>query len=400
MSSTQFNYRDASFIRDPYPALAHMRRAAPVYCHTDSDLWSVFRYHDIRMMLRDTELFSSAVDDGLPRNTAGRSSSLSAIDPPDHTRLRAVISDAFMPRLLDTLSKGIRSIVTRLANEVLGKRAVEFVDAFSFRLPMTVTTEMLGLPHDDRAQLRRWSDALGASQFRGVGGQEIPADLAASRQKAIAELEPYFWQAIMERQSARRDDLISMLLRAKEQGEVRSLTELVSTIGLLLIAGVQTTQHLISNAIVLLAERPEAQRRLREYPSLIPSMIEEVLRFESPVTARLRRATKDLEIGGVRIPKDATILWWISSANRDEAAFTDPDSFNPTRHPNHHLAFGHGAHFCLGASLGRMEARIALGELLARTESFRLVGEGPWIRSEHFGFRGVARLPVELCPRR
>jgi len=400
MSSTQFNYRDASFIRDPYPALAHMRRAAPVYCHTDSDLWSVFRYHDIRMMLRDTELFSSAVDDGLPRNTAGRSSSLSAIDPPDHTRLRAVISDAFMPRLLDTLSKGIRSIVIRLANEVLGKRAVEFVDAFSFRLPMTVTTEMLGLPHDDRAQLRRWSDALGASQFRGVGGQEIPADLAASRQKAIAELEPYFWQAIMERQSARRDDLISMLLRAKEQGEVRSLTELVSTIGLLLIAGVQTTQHLISNAIVLLAERPEAQRRLREYPSLIPSMIEEVLRFESPVTARLRRATKDLEIGGVRIPKDATILWWISSANRDEAAFTDPDSFNPTRHPNHHLAFGHGAHFCLGASLGRMEARIALGELLARTESFRLVGEGPWIRSEHFGFRGVARLPVELCPRR
>jgi cytochrome P450 len=400
MSSTQFNYTDASFMLDPYPALAQMRRATPVYCHTDSNLWSVFRYHDIRRLLQDSELFSSVVDDGLPRTTAGRSHSLSAIDPPDHTRLRAVISDSFRPKLIETLSKGIRDIVTRLVNEVLGDAAVEFVQAFSFHLPMTVTTEMLGLPHDDSAQLRRWSDDLGASQFRGLGGQEIPADLVASRQKALAELEPYFRQAIMERKSAPRDDLISVLLRAEENGEVRSLIELVSTIGLVLIAGMQTTQHLISNAIVLLAERPELQKRLRADASLIPPLIEEVLRFESPVTARLRRATKDLKIGGVPIPKDATILWWISSANRDEAAFPDPDTFNPTRHPNHHLAFGHGAHFCLGAGLSRMEARIAVEELLARTESFRLVGEGPWIRSEHFGFRGAAKLPVELYPPR
>ena len=396
-----FEHRDEAFIRDPYATLARLRTEAPVAKHPTLDLFHVFRYADIERVLLDATTYSSKINDGLDSGSdgVGRQSSLSAADPPMHTRLRSLVNKAFTPKRIGALETRVRELVRERLAATRGTRSFELVATLSAPIPMIVISELLGFPASDAPLLQRLSDEVAESQFQGIGGAPIPVASLEKRQNAVMQLAPYFMNAIEERRTTPRDDLVTALSQAEEAGDRLSFIEFLSTLGLLLIAGNETTRNLISNAVVLLSKYPEAQAQLRSQPSLVPSAVEEALRFESSVTARMRRTTANVELSGHAIPAESTILYWISSGNRDEEAFQNPDSFDISRDPNRHLSFGLGRHFCLGAYLARMEIRIVLEELLERTKTFRVEDAASKIRSEPFGFRGVKACELTFEPR-
>ena len=396
-----FEHRDEAFIRDPYAMLARFRSEAPVAKHPALKLFHLFRYADIERVLLDAMTYSSKIHDGLDSggDGVGRQSSLSAADPPMHTRLRALVSKAFTPKRIAALETRVRELVRARLAATRGARSFELVALLSAPIPMIVISELLGFPAGDAPMLQRLSDEVAESQFQGVGGAPIPVAALEKRQNAVMQLAPYFMNAIEERRRTPRDDLVTALSHAEEAGDRLSFIEFLSTLGLLLIAGNETTRNLISNSVVLLSRYPEAQEALRAKPSLVPSAVEEALRFESSVTARMRRTTASVEICGHLIPAESTILYWISSGNRDEEAFRNPERFDISRDPNRHLSFGLGRHFCLGAYLARMEIRIVLEELLAHTTTFRVEDDASLIRSEPFGFRGVKACDLYFEPR-
>lgn len=396
-----FEHRSEPFIRDPYATLARLRVEAPIAKHPTLDLFHVFRYADIERVLLDTETFSSKINDGLDSGSegVGRQSSLSAADPPTHTRLRSLVSKAFTPKRISALESRVREVVRERIRAAQGQRSFELVSTLSAPMPMLVISELLGFPETDTPMLQRLSDEVAESQFQGIGGAPIPAASLERRQNAVMQLAPYFMNAIEDRRTSPRDDLLTALSQAEEAGDRLNLIETLSTIGLLLIAGNETTRNLISNAAVLLSLFPESQARLRAEPTLVASAVEEALRFESSVTARMRRTTRDVEIAGHTIPAESTLLYWISSGNRDESAFHEPDVFDIARAPNRHLSFGLGRHFCLGAYLARLEIRVVLEELLAQTSTFSVQDAATRIRSEPFGFRGVKSCELFFEPR-
>ncbi len=410
---------------DPYPAYAELRRHAPVFHVEKSRAWVVSRYADVAFVLRHPELFSSTAMQKmmtssftggtgtpglgisgpdaarlaellrtLPLNIADvlGARSLIASDPPKHGPLRSLVNRGFTPRRIAELEPRIRQIARASLDAVGEKRELDLMADFAVPLPVTVIAELLGVESDRAADFKRWSDCAVAGATGAAAGIRPETML-----QAFAELSTYMTSTIEERRAQPKDDLISTLIGA-ENGEA-GLTpiEVVMFTLLLLVAGNETTTNLLGNALLALMAHPAELARVRRDPRLIPALVEEALRYDGPIQFLFRSATQDVEVAGTRIPAGATVMPLVGSANRDGAEFEHPDRFDVSRNAQGHLAFGLGIHFCLGASLARLEARVALEELLARFVRFERT-EPSLEYIDSFLVRGPKRLPLRVTP--
>jgi cytochrome P450 len=362
---------------NPFPWFRIMRDSAPVYFEQRNNMWNVFRYNDVQRVLTDSTNFSSqTIGSNQPIDA-----SLINTDPPRHRQLRSLVTQAFTPRTIERLTPRITSIVNELLDNVAPAGKMDIIHDLAYPLPVIVIAELLGIPHEDRERFKHWSDqVVGAVPTRGIDPQR--------------EMSEYFLWMIEQRRREPRNDLISALLAAQIDGEHLNVEELLGFCILLLVAGNETTTHLISNAFLCFDEYPEAIEQLRTEPALIPGAVEEVLRYRSPVKLMFRVTTTETIIGDQKIPEGYGVIAWIASANHDETQFPDAGTFDIRRSPNRHLAFGHGIHFCLGAPLARLESKIALGIILERLREIRRVADVPLEATEAFILLGVKQLPV------
>jgi cytochrome P450 len=316
-------------------------------------------------------------------------------DPPEHTRLRGLVSQAFTPKRIRELAPRIERIAEDLLDDALARREVDLVEALTYPLPVIVIAEMIGVPAEDRAQFKAWSDAL-VAPLGSVFFTPPSPEMVAQQRRIRAELEAYFIRLVEERRRTPKDDLLTGLVQAEVEGSRLSFEELLAMLVLLLVAGNETTTNLIGNATLELLAHRDALAALRADPSRMPSAIDEVLRFASPVQMDPRIATRDVELRGTTIPAGEFVLCWLGAANRDEDVFERPETFEVRRERNPHLAFGFGPHYCLGASLAALEAVVAMRVLLARTRSFDRPDDAPLPLHPSIVFRGVTRLPIVL----
>jgi cytochrome P450 len=379
--------------RNPYPAYARMRSTSPVLRMPGADVWMIFDHEGVARALRDHETWSSqaAPPGGKPFDW------LIFSDPPRHTKLRALVTRAFTPRVVAGLEPRIRDLSRGLLDRAIEWGEMDLCADYSVPLPLMVIAEMLGIPADDRPRFRRWCDAIiGLADTVGGGDEAVRA--GAAFRAASEEMRPYLAELLSERRAVPRDDLLTRLVEAEVDGDRLTGDDILGFFQLLLLAGSETTTNLIGNAVLCLLEHPEVLARLRGSPELWPSAIEEVLRYRSPIQAVFRSTRRDVELSGQVIPADKLVLAVVGSANRDPLAFPDPDRFDITRDPNPHLAFGHGIHFCIGAPLSRLEARIALPDLFSRLSGLALAEDAPWEPRKAFNVHGPARLPVRFVP--
>lgn len=363
---------------DPFPWYTAMRGAAPVTRDPSSGLWMVFGYDDVQRTLSDWKTFSS--ERGRPRGEEGEnalSSSIISTDPPRHRQLRALVEQAFTPRQVRALAPRIAELVDELLHAQQREGKMDFILDFAYPLPVIVIAEILGIPASDRAEFKRWSDAV------------VTGDRTGSR-----EMATYFGRLIEQRRHDSGEDLISGLLAAQVEGEHLDVQELLGFCMLLLVAGNETTTNLLANTVLCWQDHPEAYRQLQADPELLPTTIEESLRYRSPVQSMYRVTAQDTELSGQAIPAGSPVLAWIGSANRDERQFLQADQFDPARTPNRHLAFGNGVHFCLGAPLARLEASIALGSVLERLPELSVVPGTELTPIQSQIVSGVKSLPV------
>ena len=373
-------YSREEYLLNPFPMYTQMRQADPIHNIAEYGAWQVFRYDDVQRVLSDYASFSSNFMEGQGQDPL--STSLISLDPPRHRQLRNIVTQAFTPRAVARLADRITAIVTDLLDSVVTRGHMDVIDDFSYPLPVIVIAEMLGIPQEDRESFKRWSDAI-------VGAADDPQGGDPQRQMGA-----YFLDMIERRRREPQDDLISALLDAQIDGEHLNQRELLGFCILLLVAGNETTTNLIGNALLCFDEQPEVMEQLRAESDLIPNAIEEVLRYRSPVQMMYRRATTDITLDGHQIRANQTVLAQIGSANRDEAQFPDADKFDIRRTPNRHIAFGHGIHFCLGAPLARLEARIALTHMLSRLHNIRRDRQQPLEPVGSEIVYGVKHLPI------
>jgi len=377
---------------DPYPALHRLREAAPVH-QTPLGSWRLARYADCVRLLRGVRCGVRRLDGTLPRRaeSQGPGEFMLQQDPPNHTRLRKLVSKAFTPRAVERWRPRVREIVAERLGPALEAGAMDVIADLALPVPSTLICELLGVPVADRDRFTIWT----ADATHGLAGDTAPPEVQQRAVAAAQALGAYFSELIEERRRHLTDDLLSVLIRAEEEGDRLTPTELiVQSIGLL-IAGFETTIGLIGNGAAAFARHPEQRELVRARPELIPNAIEECLRFDGPIGMTVRVLHEDAVFDGRRIPADTEVFAILWSANRDPAVFPDPDRFDVTR-PNarEHLAFGGGTHLCLGAHLARMEAQEALGALVTRAPALALASEtiewGPSL------FRVPAKLPVSL----
>jgi cytochrome P450 len=388
-------------VRDPHPGYRVLRERAPVYRNPWLRVWVLSRYTDVSAVLRDPFFSVRRLESAAVRRLGAFQKlrpdfrellerNLLMLDPPDHTRLRSLVAKAFTPRVVERLRPRIQALVDGLLDQAERRGEIDLMRDFAYPLPATVIAEMLGVPPADAPRFQSWSNDLAAllDPFNAPGG-------LGAAQAAFVELSAYFRALLAERRREPREDLLSALATVEERAEALGEAELISLGGLLLAAGYETTANLIGNAAVALLRHPDERKRLAEDPGLITSAVEEFLRHESPVQATDRVVTRDFEIRGTRIRRGELVVLLLAAANRDPERFADPDRLDLGRRDNAHLAFGHGAHFCLGAQLARAETQIAIGTLVRRFPDF----EGPlrplaWRPS--FVLRGPAALPIRL----
>jgi cytochrome P450 len=401
--------KDDDVRRNPFETYARLRSASPVMQDETSGLWMVFDYDSVRRVLTDHEAFSSR---------HGPANWMIFLDPPLHTKLRALVARAFTPRSVAMLEPRIRRIAGELLDAAIARGAgvagaghceMDLAADFAVPLPMRVIADMLGVPAGDQDRFVRWNDRiLGMSRVigrSGAGDGGLVQRIFGAFVAATAEMGAYVDEQLERRRAAGAaapDDLLTRLMSADVDGERLTQDDILGFFQLLLLAGSETTTNLINNAIICLTDHPGQFERLRARPDvLLPRAIEEVLRFRSPLQWMYRVARRDVEMpGGVTIPSGAMVLAMIGSANRDPGAFADPDRFDITRDPNAHLAFGNGQHFCLGAPLARLEARVALTELLSRASDLRRGSQEPWPPREGLHVHGPSHLPVRFSSTR
>jgi cytochrome P450 len=311
-------------------------------------------------------------------------------DPPRHTRLRSLVSQAFTPRMIEQLAPRIRQVASELLDPVIPTGTMDLVETLSYPLPVIMISEILGIPPEDREMFKAWSDEIVSDLGTGVQGEQE----SRVRPETIEAMRDYFERMAAVRRAEPRDDLLSRLLAAETEGQKLSFPELLQMLILLLVAGNETTTNLISNAVIEFMEHPDQLQRVLDAPELLPTAIEEVLRYHSPVQATVRRATRPTQIGDKAVEENQLAIVWLAAANRDPAIFPEPGVFDVGRTPNRHLGFGLGVHFCLGAPLARLEARIALETLLARAKDFHRTTAEPLPRVPTFIMRGVRELPI------
>lgn len=380
--------------RDPYPLYERLRADSPVIHDPNTDLWLILDYAGVRRALADHEAFSSAV---APPG-AMTSQWLVFCDPPRHAHLRALIAKAFTPRAIAAREPQVRALTCELLAPLARRDTFDLIDDFAVPLPLRVIAAMFGAPVADLPLYRRWSEvimALGHAITGSAAAECVHREFLA----VTAEMRAYLEPLAEARRRAPQDDLLTGLLAAEVDGERLKGDEVLGLFQLLLSAGHETTSNLIANAVVSLLERPTELARLRGAPELLPVAIEEFLRHRSPVQAMFRVTRVPVEMHGRTIPAGRWVLPMIGAANRDPAQFAEPDRLDITRDPNPHLAFGHGIHFCIGAPLSRLEARIALAELLARFTTLEHASDLPWQPRRAIHVLGPVHLPLRCATR-
>lgn len=391
------------FIANPYKVYSQLRAAPLLWTDTfRNGAWLVTRYADVLAGLHDARLSSRRSHNltaALPSDAQSEFATFNQIfsrwmlflDPPEHTRLRKLLNKEFTPNMIQRLRPRIQRAVDALLDEVVGKSEMEFMTEFANPLPVRVIAEMLGIPSEDQRDFQIWSDDL--AQF--FGNATSPVETARRAQHSLVNLTEYFRALLPERREHKRDDLVSLLLRVEEEGEVLTAEELLAQCTLLLVAGHETTRNLLGNGLLALLQEPEQFAKLTQNPALMNSAVRELARFDSPVQFSGRAVTEDFSWHGREIKQGQTVILLLGSANHDPEKFSEPEKLEIARDEGMPLSFGHGIHYCIGASLAYAEAEIAFSTLLERTADLRMLDDVPAWRP-NLSFRGLSRLPVAL----
>ena len=394
MAEVQFNPIDPEFVADPYPTYHRLRAEEPVY-HSPLGFWVLTRYEDVVASLRDPRLAKEAiatfVAERLGITPIGIGLSMLDRDPPDHTRLRGLVSKAFTPRVVEVLRPHIQQIVDGLLDRAEDRGEMDLIEDFAYPLPVIVICEMLGVPVEDRDRFKSW----GLDIARGLDAVLLGPESEVVKRSSTSRmaLADYFRDLIAKRRTAPRADMLTDLIAAEEAGDKLTENELLATCILLLVAGHETTVNLIGNGSLALLRHPDQLQRLRDNPGLIGTAVEELLRFDGPVQRTARIPSEDITIGGKLIPKGDRVMPFIGAADRDPAQFPEPDRLDIGRGDNRHIAFGWGIHFCLGAPLARVEGQIAINTLVRRLPKLALATDAPAFR-QSLTLRGLTALPV------
>jgi len=395
MTDLYYDPYDYDIDADPHPIWNRMRDEAPVYRNEKFDFYALSRFRDVLAASIDAGTFSSAYGTVLELmvDTPNASPMMIFNDPPEHTRLRKLVSRAFSPRRIAALEPRIRSIARKYLDAQVGSGGFDYVVEFGAKLPVMVISSLLGVPEEDQDDIRIWTDA----QLHRDPGETDASERLSEVQR---QLWGYFTRYVEARRKTPRDDIMTDLMEAEielEDGSKRRLTnvELLSFIGLLSGAGNETVARLLGWASILFARNPEERRKLVDEPSLIPNAVDELLRYEAPSPVQARRVQRDIELHGTTVPEGARMLLLTASAGRDEREYPDADRFDVTRKIDRHVSLGYGVHFCLGASLARLEGRVALEETLARFPEWDV----EWDQTEMIHtstVRGYAKVPIRF----
>jgi cytochrome P450 len=403
MAAVEFNPLLPAYIENPHPFLRQLREYDPVHWSRVYQVWVLTRYADALLALRDARL--SASSSGWQNRNKffyrGRSEAapppievyrhwMLQMDPPDHTRRRALLNKAFTSRMAEAMRPRIQNIVDRLLDVASVGEGMDIITALAYPLPIRVICDLIGIPEKDQERVKRWSHELLPSF-----GPVMSADQLRQVSETMTAFSEYFEELIQSRKACRERHLLDSLIEAQDAGGRLSERELVSTCILLIFAGHLTTVQLIAEGVLALLCHPQQAERLRSDPRLIASAVDEVLRFDGPLQVVNRTATEDLELGGKTIRKGQMVLVSLVGANRDPEQFPEPDCFDIGRTPNRHIAFGYDCHYCAGAPLARLEAQIALETLLRRFPRVGLPNE-PVQRERHLLLRGIKGFKVRF----
>jgi cytochrome P450 len=393
---------DPEVLADPYPLFHRLRSEDPVHWDPYLHSWIVTRYADVVRVLHD---FSAQTAPSLAELTAKGLSELNPIaaimlkqmlflDPPAHTRVRSLAAQAFTPQRVEILRTHIREVVGTLLDAIEPNGKMEVIKALAEPLPCIVNAEMLGVPVEDHPQLKLWSQDFGEM----LGNYQHSTDRVHRVLKSLREMTSYFQNAMREQRLNPRGGLVSSLMNARIEGERLTEEEVIANLIVTMVGGQETTTNLIANGVLSLLRNPDQLAMLRADFSLIPSAVEEFLRYESPSQHTSRLAPEDVEMGGKQIRKGQAVIAVMAAGNRDPERFADPDRLDITRSDNRHLAFGWAAHFCFGAALARMEGQIMFQSLLERFSVWELE-RGPLVWRANLGLRGLVALPIRVQKR-
>jgi cytochrome P450 len=394
MQPVHFDPFAYGFHEDPYPIYRALRERAPLYRNDELRFWAFSRHADVLAGFKDWETFSNTGGVSLEMGALGSDAtavlSFLGMDPPRHTRMRALVSKGFTPRRVTELEPRVRELAVGHLGRAREAGRFDFVADFAGRLPMDVVSELLGVPESDRDELRRWADLV---LHRESGVADIPPEGI----EASGKLLRYFVDVVAGRRRRPGSDLASALCAAELDGERLSDKDVIAFLYLMIIAGNETTTKLLANALYWLERHPAARARVTADPGLVPAWVEETLRYDNSTQLMARTATRDVERYGEKIRAGDKVLLLIGSANRDERVFPDPDVYDIGRDTSEHLSFGRGIHFCLGASLARLEARVALEEVLRRIPDWAIDPAG-LERVHSTNVRGFSAMPVSFTP--
>ena len=400
-----FNPFLPEYVADPRPFLHRLRDEERVHWSPSIGVWVVTGYAEVMEALHDERLSAASrhwdkyrqffVRDGVASDPPTRvyDNWLLQLDPPDHTRLRALLNQAFTPRASERMAPLIHRVTRDLLDRVCAAGRMDVVADLAYPLPMIVIAEMLGVPREDHDRIKDWcvallpsfSPAMSVKAARAVAG-------------ALAEFRAYFRELAGQRRRKPQDDLLTALVNAHDHGDRLNEDELIATAIFLAFAGHASTVQLLAAGVRIFMEHPEARDALfRDDPSTMPAWVEEVCRYVSPLQLAYRTTREEVELGGVTIPKGQMVFLSTMGANFDPAQFPDPDRFDPARRPNRHVAFGHGIHYCAGAPLARLEAKIVIPAVFERLQNLEL--SGPLRREPSVLFRGITHMPVRFDPR-
>lgn len=388
--------------KNPYPLYQQMRQEAPACWMPEYHLWFITRYNDVQALLCDHRILAASginKEWNFPDPEANRQTNLIRQtlrlwliqrNPPDHTRLRKLLSQGFKPHLVDNMRPRIQALVDQLLDKVQANGQLEVIADIAYPLPAMVLGDILGIPIEGRLLLRDWSQKM-AFFFTDQTRDYTPSVIGMY--ETITEMTSYIGSLIADRRQTPQDDLLSGLVHAEEQGETLTEAELIAQVILLLFAGHETSQNLIGNGLHALLSHPSEYAKLKENPELVTTAVEEFLRYDNPVQDIVRNASVDIELHGQTIRANQKIMLVTGSANRDPTVFTEPDRLDITRTPNPHLTFGYGIHYCLGAPLARLEGEIVFNTLLRRLPNLRFNQRG-LIWRPSFTLRGLSYFPI------
>ena len=377
---------------NPYPTYAALRAEAPVYRNAARDFFALSRHADVLAAFKDTERFSNSygvsIDPASWGPQASQGTSFLALDPPAHTRMRALVSRGFTPRRVAEMEPRIRAMSVAYLDPLRDSDGFDVIAELAGKVPMDVISELMGVPPDDRAELRRNADLL-------VHREEGLADITPAGVTAFLWIRDYFKRLIDERRRNPGSDLISALLVAEVDGERLRDEDLLSFANLMIVAGNETTTKLLANALYWLWRNPEQRALVTADAAAIPGWVEETLRYDNSTQMLARRLNEETTLHGVTMPAGARVLLLVGSANRDERVFARPDDYDVRRDVTDSLSFGRGAHFCMGASLARLEGRVVLEEWMRRFPTYEVDEDGA-VRVHSVNVRGFATLPVHV----